>query len=65
LIGSILANSLLVLDWPSVGGLKHGRLHYDAESPRLIVSLMMPAVAALTIPTWRRSCTPAAGTKSR
>lgn len=52
LIGSILANSLLVLGFAIlVGGLKHGRMRFDAESPRMIVSLMMLAVAALAIPT--------------
>src|SRR5262245_22087204 len=52
LIGSILANSLLVLGIAIlVGGLKHGRMHFDAESPRMIVSLMMLATTALAIPT--------------
>jgi Ca2+:H+ antiporter len=52
LIGSILANSLLVLGIAIlVGGLKHGRLHFDAEAPRMIASLMMLAVTALAIPT--------------
>lgn len=52
LIGSILANSLLVLGIAIlVGGIKHGRMRFDAESPRMIASLMMLAVAALTIPT--------------
>lgn len=52
LIGSILANSLLVLGLAIlVGGLKHGRMSFDAESPRMIASLLMLAVAALTIPT--------------
>ena len=63
LIGSILANSLLILGLAIfVGGLKHGRMHYDAEAPRLIVSLMMLAVAALAIPTFAAELhTPAAG----
>ncbi len=52
LIGSILANSLLVLGIAIlVGGLKHGRMTFDAESPRMIASLMMLAVAALVVPT--------------
>jgi Ca2+:H+ antiporter len=51
-IGSILGNSLLVLGVAIfVGGLKHGRQTFDAESPRMIVSLMMLAVAAFSIPT--------------
>jgi len=52
LIGSILANSLLVLGIAVlVGGLKHGRMHFHAESPRMIASLMMLATTALAIPT--------------
>ena len=52
IIGSILANSLLVLGVAIlVGGIKHGRMRFDAESPRMIVSLMMVAVAALAFPT--------------
>src|SRR5205085_7850697 len=52
LIGSILANSLLVLGLAIlVGGIKHGRMRFDAEAPRMIVSLMMLAVAALAFPT--------------
>jgi Ca2+:H+ antiporter len=52
LIGSILGNSLLVLGIAIfVGGVKHGRQTFDAESPRMIVSLMMLAVAAFSIPT--------------
>ncbi|HEX4682599.1 MAG TPA: hypothetical protein VH277_07830, partial [Gemmatimonadaceae bacterium] len=52
LIGSILANSLLVLGLAIlIGGIKHGRLNFDAEAPRMIASLMMLAVAALSLPT--------------
>lgn len=52
LIGSILANSLLVLGLAIlVGGIKHGRLSFDAEAPRMIASMMMLAVAALAVPT--------------
>ena len=52
LIGSILANSLLVLGVAIlVGGLKHGRLRFDSEAPRMIASLMMVATAALVLPT--------------
>lgn len=52
LIGSILANSLLVMGFAIlIGGLKHGRLHFHTEAPRMIASLMMLAVTALAIPT--------------
>jgi Ca2+:H+ antiporter len=52
LIGSILANSLLVMGVAIVvGGVKHGRMRFDAESPRMIVSLMVLAVSALVLPT--------------
>lgn len=52
LVGSILANSLLVLGIAIlVGGIKHGRMRFDAEAPRMIASLMMLSVAALAFPT--------------
>jgi Ca2+:H+ antiporter len=34
-----------------IGGIKNGRKRFDSESPRMIASLMMLAVAALTVPT--------------
>jgi Ca2+:H+ antiporter len=52
LIGSILANSLLVLGIAIlVGGIKHGRMRFDSEAPRMIASMMMVAVTALAFPT--------------
>ncbi|HEY4218158.1 MAG TPA: hypothetical protein VGM67_13525 [Gemmatimonadaceae bacterium] len=52
LVGSMLANSLLVLGLAIiVGGVKHGRMRFDAEAPRMIVSLMVLAVSALAMPT--------------
>ena len=62
LIGSILANSLLVLGIAIVvGGVKHGRMRFDSESPRMIASMMLVAVAALAFPTFAAELhTPAA-----
>ena len=62
LIGSILANSLLVLGIAIVvGGAKHGRMRFDSESPRMIASMMLVAVAALAFPTFAAELhTPAA-----
>ncbi|MGZ3516422.1 MAG: calcium/proton exchanger [Vulcanimicrobiaceae bacterium] len=52
LIGSILANSLLVLGLAFfVGGLRNGRQTFSAEEPRAISVLLTLAVAALIIPT--------------
>ena len=52
LIGSILANSLLVLGIAiTVGGLKHGTQRFSAESPRMIATLMLISVTALAVPT--------------
>lgn len=52
LIGSILANSLLVLGLAFlVGGLKHGTQRFASETPRLIATLTLLAVAALAVPT--------------
>ena len=52
LIGSILANSLLVLGLAFlVGGLRHGTQRFNSETPRAIVILTVLAVAALLVPT--------------
>lgn len=52
LIGSILANSLLVMGLAIfVGGLKHGTQRFNSEAPRMIATLMLLAVSALAIPT--------------
>jgi len=52
LVGSILANSLLVLGLAFLlGGLKHGTQKFQSETPRAIAILMVLAVSALVFPT--------------
>jgi Ca2+:H+ antiporter len=52
LIGSILANGLLVLGLALlVGGLRHGTQRFASEQPKVIATLTLLAVAALTVPT--------------
>jgi Ca2+:H+ antiporter len=52
LVGSILGNSLLVFGLALLlGGLKNGTQRFKSEPPRMIVTLMLLAVAALIIPT--------------
>lgn len=52
LIGSILGNSLLVFGLALlVGGLKNGTQRFKSDTPKMIVTLMLLAVAALMIPT--------------
>ena len=52
LVGSILANSLLVLGLAFLfGGLRHGVQHFGANRTRTIATLLVLAVAAMTIPT--------------
>src|SRR5438132_10195477 len=52
LIGSILANSLLVLGLAFLlGGLKHGVQKFGTTPTRMVSMLLLLAVAALTIPT--------------
>lgn len=63
LVGSILANSLLVLGLAIlVGGVRNGRQTFAPESPRMISTLMLLAVGALTVPTLAAQLhTPASG----
>jgi Ca2+:H+ antiporter len=52
LIGSILANSVLVLGLAIFfGGRKHGLLKFPSDPPRMIAVLMLLACSALIIPT--------------
>jgi len=52
LIGSILCNSLLVFGLALfIGGLKNGTQHFNSGPPKMIVTLMLLAFAALAIPT--------------
>jgi Ca2+:H+ antiporter len=52
LVGSVLANAVLVLGIAFVaGGLRHGTQKFDAEVPRLHASLLLLVVAALLVPT--------------
>lgn len=52
LIGSILANSLLVLGLALlVGGLRHGTQRFSSEQPRVIATLTVLAIAAMAVPT--------------
>ena len=52
LVGSILSNALLVLGLAFVaGGLSHGVLIFESQTPRMIAILLLLAVAALVLPT--------------
>ena len=52
LIGSILANTLLVLGLAFlVGGLRHGTQRFEAPSVRTMAVLLLLAVAALAVPS--------------
>ena len=52
LVGSILGNSLLVFGMAIfIGGIKNGTQRFKSETPKMIVTLMLLAVAALMIPT--------------
>ncbi|HEX5451617.1 MAG TPA: calcium/proton exchanger [Candidatus Limnocylindrales bacterium] len=51
LVGSILANSLLVLGLAFIfGGLRHGEQKFEASSARMIAVLLLLATSALSIP---------------
>ena len=52
LVGSIMANSLLVLGLATLfGGLKNGTQKFKSEPPKMIAILMFLAVAALLVPS--------------
>jgi Ca2+:H+ antiporter len=52
LIGSILANSVLVLGLAfTVGGLRNGLQHFDAPRARIVATLGVLAAAILAVPT--------------
>lgn len=52
LVGSILANTLLVLGLAFLfGGLKNGVQRFQQKQPRMIATLMLLAVAAMILPT--------------
>lgn len=51
-VGSILGNALLVLGLAFVaGGWKHGLMRFGGQTPRMIATLLMLAVAAMVLPT--------------
>ena len=52
LVGSILANSVLVLGLAIlVGGLRHGTQRFGYAAPRMTATLMLLSVTALAVPT--------------
>ena len=52
LVGSIIANVLLVLGLAFVaGGIRHGKQHFRTDAPRLTLLLMVLAVAIIMVPT--------------
>jgi Ca2+:H+ antiporter len=52
LIGSILGNALLVLGLAFIaGGRRQGVLVFESQTPRMIATLLLLAVAALVLPT--------------
>jgi Ca2+:H+ antiporter len=62
LVGSILANLLLVLGLAFVvGGLRHGTQQLGSERARTIIVLMLLSVTAMAIPSWTDWLRAAAG----
>jgi Ca2+:H+ antiporter len=56
LVGSILANSILVLGLAFVaGGLKHGTQRFESSRVRMIATLVALAAATMAIPTFAHS----------
>ncbi|AHG87624.1 calcium/proton antiporter, CaCA family [Gemmatirosa kalamazoonensis] len=52
LVGAVLANTLLVLGLAIlVGGLRHGTQRFPTETPRMVATMLVLAVAALAVPT--------------
>ena len=52
LVGSVLGNVLLVLGVAFLsGGARHGAQKFDPEGPRMLVTLLTLAVAAMLVPT--------------
>jgi Ca2+:H+ antiporter len=52
LVGSVLANLLLVLGVAFLsGGMRHGMQRFDPEAPRMLVTLLALAVGAMLVPT--------------
>jgi Ca2+:H+ antiporter len=52
LVGSILANSVLVLGIAfAVGGIRHGVLRYDSERARMVSTLTLLAAATMALPS--------------
>ena len=66
LVGSILANVLLVLGLAFVvGGLKHGRQHFNAQASRQLALLLTLSVFALSVPTLATALHPPAAEHAR
>jgi Ca2+:H+ antiporter len=52
LVGSVLGNVLLVLGVAFLsGGARHGTQRFDPEAPRMLVTLLILAVASMLVPT--------------